>query len=101
MSTTFDQKEDVYNTIIGLNPTGILTYDGTYRMNGSNNIIQNSYTSAQDALKKSSENKIICSQVERFENYSSDKALSKPLNKFILLLLLIIFIIISFSFFFI
>ena len=62
-------KEIILSNIIGLNPTGTLDFNGTYSMNGNNNIVQNSTTASKENLDKAQTNKIICSNVEKFENY--------------------------------
>ena len=33
-------KEKIIGNIIGLNPTGTIDFNGTFKMNGNNNIIQ-------------------------------------------------------------
>jgi len=38
--------------VIGVNPTGILSFDGTFKMQGQNNIIMSSSDIAKNNLKK-------------------------------------------------
>lgn len=69
-------KELVLSSIIGINPTGILQFDGTYKMNGNNNIIQSTTSASKTNLTKIHKNEIICS-TENFENYNQENIL-KP-----------------------
>ena len=58
----------VLNAIIGLNPTGTLDFNGTYKMNGINNIVRNSKDAAKDNLAKVNKNEVSCDLVENFWN---------------------------------
>jgi hypothetical protein len=64
-------KELVLSNIIGINPTGTLQFDGTYTLLGNNNIIQTSKTASKENLDKTQKNKIVCNNIENFENNSS------------------------------
>jgi hypothetical protein len=61
-------KEMILNNIIGINPTGQLTYEGSFHLNGNVDIIKTTTTSQKDALSKATDNKIICNHIETFEN---------------------------------
>jgi len=88
-----DSKEKVLSNIIGLNPTGILQFTGTYEMTGNNNIIQTSSTAANESLKTSNQNKIVCNNIEKFENMGENNSmLNKNLMIGLFLILILIFI---------
>ena len=91
------KKEAVLNNVIGLNPTGTLTFDGTYKLNGSNNIILNPSESSKKNLEKSQNNSIRCDSLEKFENNSIEKntniILNANYNKIIYLLIILFLII--------
>jgi len=61
-------KEIVISNIIGLNPTGTLDFNGTYRMNGNNNIIKSAANASKTNLVKAQNNEIVCNHIENFEN---------------------------------
>ena len=89
-------KEIILGNIIGINPTGTLSYEGTYQLNGSNNIVRDSNSAAKDSLKKSDNNEIICGSIEKFENYKKEEH-----NKFLILfIILLIFLLICIFFFY-
>ena len=85
-----NSKEQVLSNIIGLNPTGVLQFTGTYEMAGNNNIIQNSSTAAKENLKTANQNKIVCNNIEKFENMGDNK--NSMIGLFLLLILIFIFI---------
>lgn len=87
------KKENIISNIIALNPTGTLNFNGTYEMNGQNNIVVNSNSAAKDNLEKTQSNKIVCSAVEKFENYNN---IEKKNYKNYYFILFIIFIILAF-----
>ncbi len=60
-------KERVLSDFIGLNPTGTLTFEGTFQMNGSNTQVLSPEKQAKENLKKTQENQFIC---ENFGNQS-------------------------------
>jgi len=85
----------VLSNIIGLNPTGTLDFNGTYSMNGNNDIIQNQTTASKESLDKAQNNQIICNNVEKFENYNNlnnDILIYSNFNKKIIILIIFIFI---------
>jgi hypothetical protein len=69
MSDTF-KKEMVDSYVIGVNPTGILSFDGTFKMQGQNNIIMSSSNISKDNLKKTQNNEFVC-HTERKETFSN------------------------------
>ena len=87
-----NSKEIVLNNIIGINPTGTLDFDGTYKMNGNNNIVQNSQTASKENLEKAQTNQIICNN-EHFTNYDNDNR-KKWVWEYILLFFILIIILI-------
>jgi hypothetical protein len=91
-------KELVLSNIIGINPTGILQFDGTYSLSGNNNIVQTSKTASKDNLDKTQKNKIVCSHIENFENNQINNYLDKKIsiNKLFILFIIFILIIILF-----
>jgi hypothetical protein len=90
-----DQNKDIYaSNIIGLNPTGIMDFNGTYTMNGTNNIIRNTSTAAKENLAKAQNNQIICDHVENFHNMNSNKNYYIFTFIIILIILIIIFLLI-------
>jgi hypothetical protein len=98
-------KEIILSNIIGLNPTGTLDFNGTYTMNGNNNIVKSSLDTSKKNLDRSQKNKIICNQVEKFENYNTKYDLNYntkyDLNYIKNIILIILIIIIFFILFFI
>ena len=86
-------KEIVLNNIIGLNPTGILNYSDTYTMMGDNSVVKDSSTAAQDNLKASSQNQVVCDAIENFENYNKN---NKNKELILIILFLVILIILYF-----
>ena len=81
----------VLNNIIGLNPTGIINFEGTYQMNGLNNIIRDSNGMSKDDLYKTQNNQIICNSIENFENYNNYNNKKKNYFELFLFILFIIF----------
>ena len=90
-------KEMVISNIIGLNPTGTLDFNGTYMMNGNNNIVKNSANASKANLLKAQNNKIICNHVENFENNNIE---SKNYYFEYIFLIILIFILIFILFYF-
>ena len=88
-------KERILSDFIGLNPTGTLTFEGTFSMNGPNTQIVSPEKMAKENLKKTQENQFIC---EGFENMEIPRknGLSKE-SRFLFILLLIYFLILFVS----
>lgn len=63
-----NSKEIIQSNIAGLNPTGIINFTGTYKMNGNNNIVLNSQDMSKNNLKKVQNNQVVCNSIENFEN---------------------------------
>ena len=82
-------EDEVMSNIIGLNPTGTIDFNGTYKMNGVNNIVRNSKDSSKDNLEKISKNEISCDLIENFNNYEKKQ-------DFTFLFLFVVFILIFF-----
>ena len=91
--------EQVLSNIIGLNPTGTMNFEGTYEMNGSNDIVRTSQNASKENLKKVQSNQVICGTIENFENYETKN--NNNDNKNVILILIIIFLIILLIKFFI
>jgi hypothetical protein len=94
-------NEVVISDVIGLNPTGQLDFEGTFEMNGANDIVRNTTDASKETLIKTQKNEIICSSLENFQNknYSEESINEKNLNNLnnffilcIFLFLIIIFI---------
>ena len=68
-----NSKNIILSNIIGINPTGTLDYEGTYKLNGNNNIVQNSQSASKESLEKAQNNEINCNNIENFENYIESK----------------------------
>ena len=83
-----NNKEIILNNIIGLNPTGIIDFDGTFKMKGSNNIVMHSNKAIKENLKKSQTNAIICNNQENFENINSNKKSNYKKNIIFFLILI-------------
>jgi hypothetical protein len=84
----------VINNIIGMNPTGTIDFNGTFKMNGPNSKIQDTSTIGHNNLVLSQTNQVVCTSVEKFTN---------DYNKFydkIILILLISFFILLFVYIF-
>lgn len=77
----------VINNIIGMNPTGTIDFNGTFKMNGQNNIIQDSATLGHNNLVLSQTNQVVCTSIEKFTN-----DYNRLYNKIILILLISLFI---------
>lgn len=84
-----NNKEKMINYVIGLNPTGTMSYQGTYQFDGHNNITVNKDSASKNNLKKAQSNSIIC---ENFENYIIKKKKFNKNNKFLVLFFLFIII---------
>lgn len=78
-------KDLVFNNIIGLNPTGKIDFNGTYKMVGNNNIVKNPSNISKHNLQKTQKNEVVCSSIEKFNNYK------KPDNNLNYIYLLILF----------
>ena len=93
MSDTF-KKEMVDSYVIGVNPTGILSFDGTFKMQGQNNIIMSSSNIAKDNLKKTQNNEFVCNSIERKETFSNrviyEKSNKNRINVYLLIYLIIL-----------
>jgi len=91
-------KEIIQSNIAGLNPTGTIDFNGTFQMNGNNNIVLTSSQTSKINLNKVKNNEVVCSNIEKFENYNINK-----INKFnknnIYLILLISIILILFLYY--
>jgi hypothetical protein len=101
-----DYKINVLNNIIGINPTGSIDYQGTYKLQGANNIVRTTDDLSSENLYKTQNNEIICSNIEKFENKFENKFKNKFENKFekninekifILFIILIFLIILLFN----
>ena len=64
-------EKEVISNIIGLNPTGTLSFNGTFAMNGSNNNVNTQQNIARANLKKTEANEFInnTNVIENFESY--------------------------------
>jgi hypothetical protein len=64
-------EKEVISNIIGLNPTGTLSFNGTFAMNGSNNNVNTQQNIARANLKKTEANEFINNSnvIENFESY--------------------------------
>lgn len=91
-------KEIILSNIIGLNPTGILDFNGTYAMKGNDNIVENPSDTAKKNLLKSQNNEIICNHVEKFENFNNfnNKYDLNYIKNIILIIIIIILLFILF-----
>lgn len=57
----------ILSNIISLNPTGTLDYNGTFRLEGNNNIVNTPQDASKKNLDKTMNNEVICG-IEKFEN---------------------------------
>ena len=89
-------KEIVLSNIIGINPTGTIQFDGTYMLQGNNNIIYTSKTASKENLDKVQKNKIVCSHIEKFENNKSNTEIKISINKILVLFIILILFILFF-----
>ena len=64
-------EKEVISNIIGLNPTGTLSFNGTFAMNGSNNNVNTPENISRNNLKKTEANEFINNSnvIENFESY--------------------------------
>lgn len=93
--------EQVLGNIIAMNPTGTLTFDGTFGMNGNNDVVRSSEGASYENLKKTQSNEIICGYTENFENHVSENNFNYNYyfnynSKNIISILIFIFLIILF-----
>ena len=95
-----NSKEIILSNIIGLNPTGTLDFNGTYSMNGNDNIVRNLSSASKENLVKAQKNKIVCKQIEKFENFNNENNNNlyniKNIKNIILIILIIILLFIIF-----
>ena len=77
-------EKEVISNIIGLNPTGTLSFNGTFAMNGSNNNVNTQQNIARANLKKTEANEFINNSnvIENFESYHIRKYKCKNNNLF-------------------
>jgi hypothetical protein len=87
-----NNKEKMINYVIGLNPTGTISYQGTYQFDGNNNITVNKDSASKNNLKKAQSNSIICENFENYNNYIIKKKKFNKNNKFLVLFFLFIII---------
>ena len=68
-------EKEVISNIIGLNPTGTLSFNGTFAMNGSNNNVNTQENISKNNLKKTEANEFINNSnvIENFESYHIQK----------------------------
>ena len=90
----FFLNEVVLSNVIGMNPTGQLDFEGTFEMNGENDIVRNTTDASKETLIKTQKNDIICNSLENFENYSEESRNHNNLNNFFILCLFLFLIII-------
>ncbi len=90
-------KEIIQSNFAGLNPTGTLDYNGTFKMNGNNNVVLNASQTAHKNLAQVQNNKVVCLNIENFENMNYIN--EKEKNKMIFMLIILIILITSFLFY--
>jgi len=90
------KKELILSNIIGINPTGTLTYEGTYSMNGNNNIIMTPSEASKVSLEKSQNNEINCANIEHFDNNTKEYNFKNNYKNIVFLLTILFFIILIF-----
>ena len=88
-------EKEVISNIIGLNPTGTLSFNGIFAMNGSNNNVNTKQNIARANLKKTEANEFIndSNVIENFESYQIGKYKNNNLfdnNDYIYIILIII-----------
>ena len=93
MSDTF-KKEMVDSYVIGVNPTGILSFDGTFKMQGQNNIIMSSSDIAKDNLKKTQNNEFVCNSNTELKETFSNRVIYRDSGKNRINICLLIYLII-------
>lgn len=86
-------KEIIQSNIAGLNPTGTIDYNGTFQLNGNNNIVLNSSQTSKNNLNKVKNNEVVCSNIEKFENYDINYNINYNINKNSICLILLISVI--------
>jgi hypothetical protein len=102
MSNYNIHEKEVISNIIGLNPTGTLSFNGTFTMNGSNSIINTQENISKDNLKKTETNEFIhkSNVIENFESYHIKSTIHKYniflCNKDYIYIILIIFLFLLF-----
>ena len=69
-------KEKLMGYIIGINPTGTISFDGTYNLKGKNDIIQTSSEKAKDNLQSVQNNTFICKKKKVIESFVSKNPVS-------------------------
>jgi hypothetical protein len=91
-------KEIVISNIAGLNPTGTLDFNGTFSMNGNNNIVVNANEASKTNLEKTNSNIVNCGNIEKFENYKDNLKINYFNLNYIQILLSLIIILITIYF---
>ena len=99
------QQKEIISNIIGLNPTGTLSFKGTFSMDGSNKIVNTPANISKENAKKTDENEFICNNntIENFESYNKQMHNKKQnyynlikkqeyISKYIYLLILFFFL---------
>jgi hypothetical protein len=76
---TNKDKDIILSNIISLNPTGKLDYNGTFSLEGNNNIINTPEDASKTNLDKTMNNEVICG-IENFENNNIQIIKNNKLN---------------------
>ena len=98
-------QKDVISNIISLNPTGKITFNGTFTPNGQISNVKNNQTISKEKLKKVNANEFVCTNnnIETFNNYGSyehfyqDCNISHKKNSILFLLIILIGCVIMYS----
>ena len=76
------QQKEIISNIIGLNPTGTLSFKGTFSMDGANKIVNTPANISKENAKKTDENEFICNNntIENFESYNKQMQNKKQIQ---------------------
>jgi hypothetical protein len=93
-----NKENIVLSNIIGLNPTGTMSYNGTIKMNGNNNILNTPGTVNKKNINKIQNNELLCNNIENFENDENNiqNKLVKNKKKYLFIIIFIYLIIFIF-----
>lgn len=77
------QDKEVIGNIIGMNPTGLISFEGTFSMVGSNQSVNSPSNLSKEKMKQTENNEYICDDnnqnKETFQNYQNQIITQPPI----------------------
>jgi ATP-dependent Zn protease len=75
--------KEVIGNIIGMNPTGLISFEGTFSMTGPNQSVNSPANLSKEKMKKTENNEFICDNnnqnKETFQNYQNQISIHPPI----------------------